>query len=212
MAKHPRKPLRSVFPKANVEAVDLVDKMLNYDPQARPQAVEALAHPWLKEQHDPAQEPVADKVIDFEFDRTEGLTTEDVRALMVSECSKMRLGGAETERDFDPEHVTLPPVKGAGARESDPMPAANPALWKDPEEGPPEMPPATSPTSPSKSTSPIQIAEGDLHKISHYVIPSEEAESSVDAKGCPEEKVDDLVDEKEKEPSKSCVPAGCSMA
>lgn len=71
-----RKPWSSIFPEANKDALDLMDRMLRYDPGQRPLAAEALEHPWLAAQHDPANEPVANSTVDFPFERNKALTTQ----------------------------------------------------------------------------------------------------------------------------------------
>jgi serine/threonine protein kinase len=45
--KWKRKNLSIQFPNMSVEAVDLLSKLLEYDPTKRPSAKEALAHPYF---------------------------------------------------------------------------------------------------------------------------------------------------------------------
>lgn len=47
------------FPDSNKQAVDLMEKLLQFDPRKRPTAEEALRHPWLASLHDEAEENVA---------------------------------------------------------------------------------------------------------------------------------------------------------
>mmetsp|Transcript_13332 Transcript_13332/g.34963 ORF Transcript_13332/g.34963 Transcript_13332/m.34963 type:complete len:104 (-) Transcript_13332:1290-1601(-) len=44
-------PLESIFTAANPEAVDLVKRMLRFNPWERISAEEALKHPYLREHH-----------------------------------------------------------------------------------------------------------------------------------------------------------------
>ncbi|CAF3515467.1 unnamed protein product [Rotaria sp. Silwood1] len=46
------------------EGVDLLDRLLSFDPRQRPTAQEALAHPFLKTYHSPEDEPTANPVVD----------------------------------------------------------------------------------------------------------------------------------------------------
>ena len=56
----PRKPkidFAQLYPKANPLAIDLLDKMLVFNPERRINVDDALAHPYLASLHDPAMEP-----------------------------------------------------------------------------------------------------------------------------------------------------------
>lgn len=63
---HPTRPahaqradLSKLFPGASPLAVDLLGRMLQFDPRRRISVQEALAHPWLAQLHDEAAEPAA---------------------------------------------------------------------------------------------------------------------------------------------------------
>jgi len=61
--------LRKMFPNAGEHALDLLTKMLQLDPGKRIGVEEALAHPYLKELHDPAKEVTCEKFdIAFEYE------------------------------------------------------------------------------------------------------------------------------------------------
>lgn len=51
LPKMPAVPLAKMYPNASPEAVDLLSKMLTWDPDERITADEALRHPWLKQYH-----------------------------------------------------------------------------------------------------------------------------------------------------------------
>lgn len=59
--------------KADPQAVDLLKKLLLFDPTRRCTVETALAHPYLEDLHDPADEPVAAPLsaLEFEFERLE---------------------------------------------------------------------------------------------------------------------------------------------
>jgi serine/threonine protein kinase len=65
---------------------DLLEKLLEFDPNDRITVEEALAHPYLKALHFPEDEPCADPVNrrDFEFERSY-LASEEIRALILRE-------------------------------------------------------------------------------------------------------------------------------
>jgi len=52
-----QKPLESLFPDADPDALDLLKNLLRFNPDERLTAVQVLEHPWLAEFHDPANEP-----------------------------------------------------------------------------------------------------------------------------------------------------------
>lgn len=51
--------LRDMFPDAPDEALDLMQKLLQFNPQKRLTAEEALRHPYVAHFHNPEDEPVA---------------------------------------------------------------------------------------------------------------------------------------------------------
>lgn len=48
-------------------AVDLLERMLVFDPKKRITATEALAHEYLAPYHDPTDEPIAEEKFDWSF-------------------------------------------------------------------------------------------------------------------------------------------------
>ena len=54
-----RTQFRSLFPEANPKAIDLMEKMLQFDPRKRITVEEALKHPYLAALHDASAEPSA---------------------------------------------------------------------------------------------------------------------------------------------------------
>ena len=65
-----RKPRRlgDRFPDSSDEAVDLLERMLVFDPRGRITIEEALAHPYLKELHDVREEPVCETPFNLSFE------------------------------------------------------------------------------------------------------------------------------------------------
>ncbi|KAJ1487428.1 kinase-like domain-containing protein [Baffinella frigidus] len=53
---------KSVYPKASEQALDMLDKLLQFNPKKRLTPEEALAHPYMAELHDPEDEPECDQV------------------------------------------------------------------------------------------------------------------------------------------------------
>lgn len=52
----PKVPWTSLFPDADPRALDLLDKMLTFNPNRRILVEDALAHPYLEQYYDPADE------------------------------------------------------------------------------------------------------------------------------------------------------------
>jgi mitogen-activated protein kinase 1/3 len=80
----PRPDFRRLFPGANPQAVDLLERMLQFDPRRRCSVAQALAHPWLAALADPAAEPVAAAPFKFEFEEQK-MDEAEVRRLVWEE-------------------------------------------------------------------------------------------------------------------------------
>ena len=79
--------LSNLYPRADHLALDLLSKLLSFDPAARPTVDEALEHPYLNEFYVEADRLDNTQRIDrsvFNFERIE-VTREDLRALIVQE-------------------------------------------------------------------------------------------------------------------------------
>ncbi|KAL4298327.1 hypothetical protein GQ457_12G029470 [Hibiscus cannabinus] len=72
---HPRQSLAKIFPYVHPLAIDLIERMLTFDPTRRIIVEEALAHPYLERLHDIADEPVSPDPFSFEFEQGFGLIT-----------------------------------------------------------------------------------------------------------------------------------------
>jgi len=76
LRKLPRKdkiPFSKIYPRANPHAIDILEKMLAFNPRHRMTVEEALAHPYLKSLHDPRDEPTASGEFDWEFENIDSL-------------------------------------------------------------------------------------------------------------------------------------------
>lgn len=84
-----RVPFRKLFPTANPLAVDLLEKMLAFNPVKRITVEEALRHPYLSPYHDPDDEPTATPLPTdfFDFDRhKDDLSTEELKKMIYDEA------------------------------------------------------------------------------------------------------------------------------
>jgi Protein kinase domain len=80
----PRVPLAQLHPNATPLALDLLDKLLQFDPIKRITVEEALAHPYLASLHDGSDEPEGAAAFNFDFEDYE-LTEEVFRDLLWQE-------------------------------------------------------------------------------------------------------------------------------
>ncbi|CAR25149.1 mitogen-activated protein kinase HOG1 [Lachancea thermotolerans CBS 6340] len=77
-------PFSERFKNVEPDAVDLLEKMLVFDPNKRITAADALSHPYLAPYHDPTDEPVADAKFDWHFNDAD-LPVDTWRVMMYSE-------------------------------------------------------------------------------------------------------------------------------
>lgn len=84
-------PLSDKFPRASNLAVDLLEKLLAFNPDNRVTAAEALQHPYLKRYHDEADEPTVLPIPPglFSFDESkDSLTREQLKGLIYNEVMR----------------------------------------------------------------------------------------------------------------------------
>lgn len=62
------KDFTELFRGASEQGIDLIKKMLTFDPERRITIDEALAHPYMERLHFEDDEPTGDPVCDFDFD------------------------------------------------------------------------------------------------------------------------------------------------
>jgi len=103
------KPLQEVFPEATASALDLLSAMLRFDPSRRLTVEEALAHPYIATFHNPALEPTAPSLFNFELERQE-----PVELLWAALCEfRPALAQANSSADEDMQPAGAPRRKGS---------------------------------------------------------------------------------------------------
>ena len=74
----------SLFPNANPIALDLLEKMLTFNPKKRYTVDQCISHPYFEGLHDPEQEPMTTSPFDWTFDAVE-LTKENLQSMIYDE-------------------------------------------------------------------------------------------------------------------------------
>ncbi|XP_051751255.1 mitogen-activated protein kinase 1 isoform X1 [Ctenopharyngodon idella] len=82
-------PWNRLFPNADPKALDLLDKMLTFNPHKRIEVEEALAHPYLEQYYDPTDEPVAEAPFKFEME-LDDLPKETLKELIFEETARFQ--------------------------------------------------------------------------------------------------------------------------
>eukprot|EP00250_Pteridium_aquilinum_P015247 c22472_g1_i1 orf=276-1451(-) len=85
LPRYPKQPLAERFPHLPPVAVDLIEKMLTFDPTKRITAEEALGHPYLSTMHDITDEPTCPTPFILDIDE-KSLSEEDIRELIYQEA------------------------------------------------------------------------------------------------------------------------------
>jgi len=110
MRSMPKKPPQSFYqklPNANPAAIDLLEKMLKFDPDDRLTVEDALRHPYLESLHDPTDEPVMDVPFVFPWEDVQ-LSKEMLKELIYKEIVSYH-PNASQDSTF---HPVLPDVPG----------------------------------------------------------------------------------------------------
>ncbi|CAI9094144.1 OLC1v1029833C2 [Oldenlandia corymbosa var. corymbosa] len=87
LPQYPKQQLSGRFPNMSPMAIDLLDKMLVFDPSKRITVDEALSHPFLKSLHDINDEPVCPRPFHFDFEQP-SITEDNIKELIWKESVK----------------------------------------------------------------------------------------------------------------------------
>lgn len=99
----PKIPFTKAFPNANPDALDLLEKMLTFDPADRITVEQALEHPYLKIWHDPADEPVCPTEFDFSFEEVNDM--DRMRQMIINEVAEFRAMVRKPQQEQDEERA-----------------------------------------------------------------------------------------------------------
>ncbi|KAG2157844.1 kinase-like protein [Suillus bovinus] len=84
-------PLWKLLPTADAQALDLLQKMLSFDPSARISVADALAHPWLASYHEETDEPECPTKFEKWRDIEKLETLEDFKKALWEEIEDYRM-------------------------------------------------------------------------------------------------------------------------
>ncbi|KAK8128398.1 mitogen-activated protein kinase sty1 [Apiospora sp. TS-2023a] len=102
LPKRERQPLKNKFKNADPAAIDLLERMLVFDPKKRITATEALAHEYLAPYHDPSDEPGAEEKFDWSFNDAD-LPVDTWKIMMYSEILDYHNVESNNPPAVDPE-------------------------------------------------------------------------------------------------------------
>lgn len=85
--QYPKTPFSELYPTANSGSIDLIEKLLQFDPDVRPSAEECISHPYLKFVRSPDDEPVSSEYFDFSFEK---LSSQELEMALREEVKSFR--------------------------------------------------------------------------------------------------------------------------
>ena len=113
----PKIPWTRLYPSADEHALDLLEKMLTFNPHSRIKVEDALAHPYLDQYYDPADEPVAQSPFRFEME-LDDLPKERLKQLIYDETGSFRPPPMDAPA---PPPPAAPAAAPAAQEEAEPM-------------------------------------------------------------------------------------------
>ncbi|XP_075920587.1 mitogen-activated protein kinase 1-like [Petromyzon marinus] len=85
----PKVEWRKLYPSASADALDLLDKMLAFNPDQRISVEKALEHPYLQQYYDPTDEPVAEAPFKFAME-LDDLPKEQLKQMIYDETQRFQ--------------------------------------------------------------------------------------------------------------------------
>ncbi|XP_071848965.1 mitogen-activated protein kinase 1-like [Apostichopus japonicus] len=85
LSRKEKMPWTKIFVNADAKSLDILGRMLTFNPNERITVEEALAHPYLEQYYDPADEPVSEKPFSFETE-LDDLPKETLKRMIFDEA------------------------------------------------------------------------------------------------------------------------------
>lgn len=79
MLNKPRRSLDDILPTAPVDGLDLLKKLLHFNPEKRPSAKEVLRHPYVSRFHNFSDEPIIEHEVHPPLRDDQQLTVDEYR-------------------------------------------------------------------------------------------------------------------------------------
>jgi len=111
------KTVEGLFPLADADAIDLLQKLLDFNPDKRLTAEEALEHPYVAQFHVPEEEITCEKPISIPIDDNKKLTVMDYRDELYHSIIKVNV---ETNRANREVKKKIKSARGARDKKSRP--------------------------------------------------------------------------------------------
>lgn len=90
LPKRTKQQFKNLFPNSNPVALDLLSKMLVFNPNSRLNVEQCLEHPYFEGLHAPDEEPLSEVLFDWSFDDVE-LTKKNLQTMIYEESKKFQL-------------------------------------------------------------------------------------------------------------------------
>ena len=118
-----KKSFPSLFPNANPDALDLLDRMLAFDPTRRISVEQALEHPYLAIWHDASDEPDCPATFNFDFEVIDDVG--EMRKMILDEVFRFRQAVRTVPGAGG--HLSAAQAAAQAAAAQVPMPAGGPS-------------------------------------------------------------------------------------
>ncbi len=87
MLNKPRKSLEDILPTAPVDGLDLLRRLLQFNPDKRPTAEEVLRHPYVSRFHNSDDEPTLDHEVHPPLSDDQQLSVDEYRKKLYEVCT-----------------------------------------------------------------------------------------------------------------------------